>query len=82
MQTSKDRIALVTGANKGIDFEIARQLGQLRARDYTTFNRSPLARAGGPDRSRVHIPDILSANRNWPETGFWEIGTRLTEDDF
>ena len=28
MQTPKDRIALVTRTNKGIGFEIARQLGQ------------------------------------------------------
>jgi NAD(P)-dependent dehydrogenase (short-subunit alcohol dehydrogenase family) len=41
MQTGKDRIALVTGANKGIGLEIARQLGRsnhlvlLGARDVT-----------------------------------------------
>jgi NAD(P)-dependent dehydrogenase (short-subunit alcohol dehydrogenase family) len=46
MQTPKDRIALVTGANKGIGFEIARQLGQ----------EGHHILIGARDRARAKVP--------------------------
>lgn len=84
MQSSAFRIALITGANKGIGFEIARQLGKqgvrvlLGARDPTLGEAAAATlKADGADVQSIRIdlnnPATIEAAATFIDTGYGRL---------